>query len=182
MAGVGAARRNQMLLGHSSHEGINPTMTTTLLVAALLDQHVVVAHVGDSRCYRMRHALLKQLTIDHRASPHGLSRLSSDELRAVTPLVCLPARAVGDADLPVVDIAVEEVEAGDTLLVCSNGVSDVLSEGDMAKALMESRSSQEACRRLLEVAVQAGTDDDATALIVRLRPPPRSSSRPTGVS
>jgi PPM family protein phosphatase len=156
---------------HAGHEAkLDIPMATTLLIAMVLEREVVIGHVGDCRCYRLRHGFLKQLTEDHRSGPVELAALPAEDIDALRPLVCMPTRAVGDPPAPRVDIVSEPLQSGDVLLLCTNGVSDVIAAWELARLLLDA-DPRLACERLMARAEHAGSDDDHTAVVVRLSPP-----------
>ena len=150
-----AARRDESLRN----------MASTLVGCIFVDGHVVVASIGDSRAYRLRHAFLKQMTTDHVVHHDGLAELPIEDARAVRPLVQLLTRAVGNALSAEPDVHVEAVAERDVLLFCSNGLSDVLERHAMAEVLLGADSLEVACDRLVEAV--AGADDDVTVVLVR---------------
>lgn len=157
-----AARRDESLRN----------MASTLVGCVFVDGHVVIASIGDSRAYRLRHAFLKQMTTDHVVHREGFAELSVEDARAVRPLVQLLTRAVGNALSAEPDVHVEAIAAGDVLLVCSNGLSDALERHAMAEILLGAETLEVACERL--VAAAAGADDDVTVVLVR--PAPRENT------
>jgi PPM family protein phosphatase len=142
-------------------------MESTLFV----DDHVVIASIGDSRAYRLRHAFLKQVTTDHIVHHEGLAELPIEDARAVRPLVQLLTRAVGNALSAEPDVHVEAIAEGDVLLFCSNGLSDALERHAMAEILLDADNLEVACDRVLEATTDA--DDDVTVVLVQ--PAPRES-------
>lgn len=146
---------------------LGESIAASLLIGLLLDGQLVVAHVGDCRVYRLRHALLKQLTRDHRVCPPELDTLSTEEVDAVRPLVCVVERMLGGPVLPEVDVGMYRAGVGDTLLFCSNGLSDVLPLQSVTKILLAATDSEQACAHLIEAAKDFGAEDDMTALVVQ---------------
>lgn len=141
-------------------------MASTLVGVLFVDDHAVMANVGDSRIYRLRHAFLKQVTEDHVLQREGLSGLSPEEIAALRPLQLL-SRAVGYRDFAEPDLVTERLSAQDVFLLCSNGLSDVLERHQMAEVMARASSIEDACNLLVEAAVAAGADDDVTAVLVQ---------------
>lgn len=116
---------------------------TTLIVAHLLEEHeAYLAWVGDSRAYRARGGEVTLLTDDHKGRDGGLTRWLPDE--------------------PTPDIYTIELLEGDRLLLCTDGISDVLDDDDIADALME---EDDPAGWLVEKALEEGTTDNCTALV-----------------
>lgn len=137
-------------------------------VAALWVQHgrAVVAHVGDSRVYRMRQGKLSQLTRDHsmlnelEAQGSGLlAELLRDRISHVVTR-CISAGCNAEPDVQVVDL-----EPGDVFLLCSDGLSDVLTFDELERLLADNPPT-EAHRKLVERAYVRGGTDNITAVVV----------------
>jgi protein phosphatase len=126
----------------------------------------VIASVGNSRVYRLRHAVLTRLTEDHVVKRAGLSSLSREDVAALRPLQLL-TRAVGFADSFAPDIVTESLMPEDLFLLCSNGLSDVLERHEIGALLARATCLDEACELLAIRAVEVGADDDVTVLLVR---------------
>jgi PPM family protein phosphatase len=141
-------------------------MASTLVGAVFIDGHAVLANVGDSRIYRLRHAFLKQVTDDHVLYREGLACLSREERAAIRPLQLL-TRAVGYSDSVEPASCVEPLASGDVFLLCSDGLSDVLERHKMAEVLARTSDLDHACKALVDAALAAGAEDDVTVVLVR---------------
>jgi serine/threonine protein phosphatase PrpC len=150
-------------------------MGTTVVAAYFSpnNQRVYIAHVGDSRCYRLRGAKLTQLTTDHTLGAAGIQGKSAGVL----------SRAVGiDEDVDV-DVAMESPLPGDIYLLCSDGLSRMVKDPEMQSILESVKDLEEANRLLIEKANQGGGRDNITAILVRVddaKPslPPRVAAKP----
>jgi PPM family protein phosphatase len=147
-----------------------PAMESALMVALLAREQLVVGHVGHSRCYLWRRGELTQITRDHRRAPAGLEHLAEDERHAIRSLVCVAERGIGDAAGDDPEIATTQIEEGDVILLCSNGLSDAVPVGIMAEMLHPGLDAASTVRALLDAATRAPADDDATAIVVRVGP------------
>jgi protein phosphatase len=131
-----------------------------LSVMVLRGNHYYLAHVGDTRVYRLRGKVLKQLTIDHTWPRRDMRHV--------------PKRAVGLDSHLVVDFADGELRVGDVFLLVTDGVWDVLGDRELLDALREATRPQDAAARLVEraLAQQAGYmgRNDATAVVVAITP------------
>ena len=127
---------------------------TTLTALVLRGQGYALAHVGDTRAYLLRDAALSQLTHDHVLQhPDFQHRL---------------LRAVGAEDLVVVDYSQGDLRVADVFILVSDGVHGSVPPGRLADAAAGAGSAQELSRRLVDLAVQQGSDDNVTALVVRV--------------
>lgn len=144
-------------------------MGTTIVVTVMIEGKIYVAHVGDSRLYRLRDGALAQLTEDHSMVQELLRRgfLTPDEARTSSNKN-LVTRALG-VDMEVQpDITAFDCEAGDLYLLCTDGVTDVLADADIETALrLRAADPDHALRRLVEEANQRGGPDNITAVLVR---------------
>jgi protein phosphatase len=130
-----------------------------------------VAHVGDSRAYLLRDGTLRPLTEDHSlvAELVRSGELTRDQA-AEHPQKNLITRALGAEEEVDVDTAVLPVEAGDRILLCSDGLSDMLAEGRISEILASSPGDPEAsARSLLSAALDAGGTDNVTVVVVDLK-------------
>lgn len=140
-------------------------MGSTVVAVALEGDRLVVAHVGDSRIYRLRAGALEPLTRDHSfveqlrqmgvvERPEGMGHIIT--------------KAIGFAEDAEPDLRVEAVRPGDAILLCSDGLTDPLDD-DTIEALLGCGDAAEAAEALVEAAYEAGGTDNITALVVRVR-------------
>lgn len=163
-------------------------MGTTLVAAALGRRQVVIAHVGDSRCYLVRRGTAECLTQDHSYAAE-LRRQGLDS----SPELCAAAeqhqniltRCIGGADEITVDATILCIEPGDVLVLCSDGLWGGVGENAIGNIVQTASSAEEACRSLISAAWQAGGLDNigvAVVRVLRLAPcnelPPGSAKRP----
>ncbi len=143
-------------------------MGTTLCCVYWTHEAVLYAHVGDSRIYRFRAAKCEQLTTDHSLFAKWLSfGKIAEECVTPFPYKNVITRAIGTSTQVHPEIAVSTFEPGDLFLLCSDGLSDVLSPSDMEKILGRSDSLQQAANRLIEKAKIKGSSDNITVLIIQ---------------
>lgn len=164
-------------------------MATTVVIAWLLGDRLWVAHTGDSRLYRLRDGDLVQLTRDHSFSQELLDAgmVTEDEARLL-PAKNLVTRALGASPEIEPEIHDYDVLAGDVLLLCSDGLTEMVLHGEIAtlmKALLPDIT--EAARRLVDMANEAGGRDNTSVVLVRVSGagtpevrPVRSSSENAG--
>ena len=144
--------------------------TLTAMVLAWPTAHIV--HVGDSRLYRMRAGVLEQLTTDHTVVAHlvELGRLSPADVDE-HPKKNLITRAVGPHDQIDVEAAQVPLAAGDTFLICSDGLTSALDEQRILETLQSSEDAAAIADRLVHQAVGAEASDNVTAVVVRAAGP-----------
>ncbi len=142
-------------------------MGTTLAVLVLRDNKAIVGHVGDSRVYRLRDGLLEQLTEDH-SLYNELLQGGAPNLppKSRFPMANVITRAIGRPSNAEPDTTVFDVEEGDTFLLCTDGLSEVL-EPDVIATILELLPPEEAAKSLVLESYSAGSRDNITALVVK---------------
>lgn len=170
------ANANQAVLQAARHNLSYAGMGTTLVVAVLRGSRLFVGHIGDSRCYRMRQQLV-QITKDH--------SLLQEQLDAglITPAQAtfstqrnLVTRALGIEEVVALELNEFAVEAGDTYLLCSDGLSDMVDDASIARITGADGSLRERARQLVDAANACGGRDNITVLLVQAHADPRKPS------
>jgi serine/threonine protein phosphatase PrpC len=138
-------------------------MGSTVVALRLTRDDAVIAHVGDSRVYRLRDGALAQLTIDH-------SMVAQLEASGIKPDPSFPWRHVVTRALGTQtsepEVQRQEIAAGDVFLLCSDGLSEVL-EAEQIAALLAA-PAEAACRALVDAAFAAGSRDNISVVVVRV--------------
>jgi PPM family protein phosphatase len=144
-------------------------MGTTITAALVTEEGVAVGHVGDSRAYRLRQGRLEQLTEDHSlvADLVRSGRLSPDEADA-HPQRSVITRALGTDPEVDVDSFTADAEAGDVFLLCSDGLTTMVDEEQIAETIARSSSLEQATKALVKAANRAGGEDNVTVVLFRL--------------
>jgi serine/threonine protein phosphatase PrpC len=140
-------------------------MGTTVAVLKLDARAAVHGHVGDSRIYRLRAGALDQLTIDH--SMAAQLQAQGIDPGADFPYAHVVTRALG-APASEPDLATRDVRPGDVYLLCTDGLSGALAPADIA-ALLAGPDARAVCAALVDAAFAAGSRDNITAIVVRVR-------------
>ena len=142
-------------------------MGTTLSVLVLFKGYALIAHVGDSRIYRLRNSGLKQLTEDETMAQLSVEMgyLKPEEVPG-HPQGHILTQALGVGGLEEVNTRIEKVEAGDIYLLCSDGLYDMVSDNRIHEILQESERMQHGCERLVKAALQNGGKDNVTVILV----------------
>src|SRR3984885_11334038 len=160
---------------HSVHRSAeqNPAragMGTTLVAMATRGNHAWVAHVGDSRCYRLRDDRLERLTHDHSLVDEQVRLGQLTPAQAETsPMRNVITRAVGTQDEVDADVIDFVVAPGDLYLLASDGLMREVDDQHIAGILHTAEDLQQTCAQLIETANQAGGRDNITCVLVRGR-------------
>jgi protein phosphatase len=142
-------------------------MGTTLTAARSFGHDLLIAHVGDSRAYLFREGKLHRLTRDHTYAQllieSGLLEAGeAARSRAHHILTNVLGGSTAHVD---VDVDMLPLHNRDRLLLCSDGLTDVVDDHTIAKTLFESQASSEACQRLLQLALEGGGPDNVTVIM-----------------
>jgi protein phosphatase len=144
-------------------------MGTTITALWLEDSQVSIAHVGDSRAYLFRDGELRRLTQDHTLVDELVRRGKlTEEQAAEHPQRSIITRALGPEPDVDVDTVTYEVRAGDVLLLCSDGLTAMVSEERIAKVLASAPTLEQAGNQLIDEANAAGGRDNITVVACRL--------------
>ena len=148
-------------------------MGTTIVAARFYDGRVGVAHVGDSRCYRMREHKLEQLTRDHSYVQDQLEKgLISEEDARHSPQKNLITRALGIDAIAEADVQEFRTRPGDIYLLCSDGLSDLVDDDSLQTALSTDKPPADHIKFLIDAANANGGRDNISVIIVRVGDPP----------
>ena len=144
-------------------------MGTTLVAAAFYDDRMTVAHVGDSRMYRLRDGRLEQVTRDHSLLQELIDKgfYTPEEARQSLNKN-LVTRAMGIEMSVVPDFQEEMVKPGDIYLLCSDGLSDLVDDSEIARTLQKySENLEEAAMALVQRANDNGGKDNISVILAR---------------
>lgn len=146
-------------------------MATTCTAALIAGPTAVLAHVGDSRAYLMRGTEIRQLTVDHSVVAelvrHGTLSPGAAGGHAQRHVL---TRALGTAPEVQIDVLAVPLRARDTFLLVSDGVHSAVAPEEMADIVRATRDATEACRMLVGLANARGGTDNASVVLVRVRP------------
>ncbi len=143
-------------------------MGTTLVALFAVEDGVYIAHVGDSRVYRIRERRIEQLTEDHSLlnDYKKMKRLTEEEI-ANFPHKNVIVRALGMKDTVKVDTRFEAPQAGDLMLLCSDGLCGPVTDERMLEIVQGARDLPLAAQRLIETANENGGPDNITCVLAR---------------
>ena len=164
---IRAANRTIYELSRSEHERAG--MGTTLTAAYLDGAELAIAHVGDSRAYLFRDQTLRRLTQDHSLVQELVNRGKlTEEQAAEHPQRSIITRALGPEPDVEVDTSTHPVRAGDVLLLCSDGLTSMISEDQITQILASAPDLESAAQRLIAAANEAGGRDNITVILFSL--------------
>ncbi|MGW4629241.1 PP2C family protein-serine/threonine phosphatase [Streptomyces rubiginosohelvolus] len=141
-------------------------MGTTLTALLWTGQRLGLVHVGDSRAYLLRDGVLTQITQDHTWVQRLVDEGRITEEEATThPQRSLLMRALGSGDHVEPDLSIREVRTGDRYLICSDGLSGVVSHQTMEETLASYQGPQETIQELIQLALRGGGPDNITCIV-----------------
>ena len=142
-------------------------MGTTLVAALICDDEATLVNVGDSRAYGINRNGIRLLTKDHSLVQMMVDRGDlTPEVAKNYPGKNLITRAIGTEPLVMCDIFHKEVSRGDYLLLCTDGLSNVMDDQEILFEVVHGVNKQHCCRRLLDIAKNRGAPDNVTSILV----------------
>ena len=166
----GIAEANRRVFSQAEREASLHGMGTTLVSLLVRAGRVWIAHVGDSRCYRLRAGSLERMTQDHSLVDEQvrLGQMTPSEAE-MSPLRNVITRAVGTRETVTPDVDESATEPGDLFLLCSDGLTKEVAEERLAGLLSGDASDLPAlCQKLIDEANDEGGSDNITAILVRI--------------
>lgn len=153
----------------SSREERYRHMGTTIVAALLQEANIIIGHVGDSRAYKISEGAMEQLTVDHTLVNELVKsgQLSKDE--AVNhPRRNVLTRAIGTDAHVEIDVQAVKWSSCDTLLLCSDGLTNMVSENEIVGAIMnEELELEDKADHLIQLALNGGGDDNITVVLIQ---------------
>jgi protein phosphatase len=148
-------------------------MGTTLVMGVFQDARTLIGHVGDSRCYRLREGALVQLTRDHSLLQEQIDAgLLTPEQAQFATHKNLVTRALGVEDTVLLEVSEYRAEEGDLFLLCSDGLTDMMSDERIAAILVTAGTLEEKCHALVDAANDFGGRDNISVILVHARSKP----------
>ncbi len=171
------SRLQEMIIANPAVEG----MGTTLTALFWSDGHAAVCHIGDSRGYLLREGELYQITHDHTLvqSLVDEGRISADDV-STHPQRSLLLRALDGRSVAEPDLSVHEGLAGDRYLLCSDGLSGVVSDETLRDTLASIEDPEAVTRQLIDLALHGGGPDNITCIVADVVDTATSRVPPTG--
>jgi len=145
-------------------------MATTLVACALRYDQAIVSHIGDSRCYLVRQGKARQVTQDHTLvnEQRKMGLISADEIADSDSRHVL-IRSLGPEMFVSPDTTALTLQAGDVLVLCTDGLHDEMKEPMIAEIVSQKKSMDEIARELVAKAVEIDGGDNTTAQVIRVR-------------
>jgi serine/threonine protein phosphatase PrpC len=148
------------------------SMGTTVVSLFFRKDLAYIAHVGDSRIYRVREGELEQMTEDHSLLNDyiKMGKLTPEEIENF-PHKNVIVRALGMKDTVQVDVRAEKIRIGDIFLLCSDGLSGMVTDEELLRIMLENPEElQTACAKMIALANQNGGNDNITAVLAKVVP------------
>lgn len=143
-------------------------MGTTLVIGVFQDSRLMMGHIGDSRCYRLRGDDFAQITKDHSLLQEQMDAgLITPEQAATSMNKNLVTRALGVEDTVLLEVNEHRVEPGDIYLMCSDGLSDMVDDAGIAKVLMGAATLEQKAKQLVDTANANGGRDNISVLLAQ---------------
>jgi serine/threonine protein phosphatase PrpC len=146
-------------------------MGTTLTVAATIGSDLFLSHIGDSRAYLLRGEKLHQLTKDHTLAQAlidaGIAGPNDPSTRAMRHVLTAALGSTGERTDPQVQRL--QLSDDDQLLLCTDGLTEMVTDNDISVVLADANSSQAACQALIDLALAGGGKDNITVVLARYR-------------
>ncbi len=163
-------KANETILEYAAGHATASGMGTTLVAARFIEGKFTIAHVGDSRIYLLRGGSLLQLTEDHSLVMEQVRRgiLTVEEAKKSSAQHII-TRALGTEDNSPPDLAEFPAEDGDILLLTTDGVLRHLEDDQIQTILANTTPLQAVCDKLIEAALEAGGEDNATCLLIGVK-------------
>lgn len=164
-----AEKANQAVFLRSVTEEECRGMGTTLVAAVADEERISVLNIGDSRCYLIDSESIKQVTRDHSLVSDLVARgdITPEEARS-HPRKNLITRALGVERMIRADLFELERNAGSVLLLCSDGLSNMVTDPELLYEIIHGGALESCCQRLLDIALSRGAPDNVTAVVMQL--------------
>lgn len=164
---------NRMIFEAAQKHAAQRGMGATVVAIWINDQRLSVAHVGDSRVYLLRAGELQQITDDHSLVAEQVRRgILTKEQAESSDMQSVLIRALGIEPEVQVDADEHLLMEGDTLVLCSDGLSRMVSDLEIASTLLSRTGMQSTADRLIELANEYGGEDNVSVVLVRVEPRP----------
>ena len=145
-------------------------MGTTLVVAVFQAERLVLGHIGDSRCYRLRSGEFQQITKDHSLLQEQIEAgLITPEQALTSANKNLVTRALGVEDSVLLDVSEHRVEVGDVYMMCSDGLSDMVRDQPIADIMVSDVSLEQKATRLIAAANEGGGRDNISVVLMHAK-------------
>lgn len=158
---------NALIYRHAQSNKECEGMGTTIVSVVCLDEHLIIAHIGDSRCYVFRQQTIEQVTEDH-SLVNALvqsGQLSKDDA-ATHPRRNVVLRALGSEEKVNMDVQTVPLEKGIKVLLCSDGLTDKIRDEELSEIVPEDKPIEEIGRKLIDLANERGGEDNISLILL----------------
>lgn len=154
---------------YQARQNASNDMGTTLVLGLLIGTQAYLTHLGDSRIYLVNQGSIKQLTTDHSLVQHmvTIGQITEDEAR-YHPQRNVIYRSLGEKPVVEVNCFTQQLFPHDRLLLCSDGLTNLLDDQMLQKIILEANSPQAACDLLIEAANSAGGEDNISVIVIEV--------------
>jgi serine/threonine protein phosphatase PrpC len=168
---VGIKMANQRIFEAAAKDARLKGMGTTVVISQIAGDRLYIAHVGDSRCYRIRGEDVHQMTRDHSLlEDYKDARPDmSDEEQRKFPHKNVITRALGMRETVQVDVSADDIQDGDVFVLCSDGLSGMVDNKKLVETVRKAGDLETAVSSLVDAANQAGGSDNITVLALECK-------------
>ena len=161
---------NEAIYHKAAHEPDFRGMGTTMVAAILSGEKAQILNIGDSRAYRINEEGISKVTRDHSLVEDLVCRgeITREEAR-LHPQKNLITRALGSEKAARTDLYELTLEPGEFLLLCTDGLSNVLTDQELLYEVLHGGEPEDCCQRLLKAAMSRGAPDNVTAALIQIR-------------
>lgn len=159
---------NERILRHAAAFPETKGLGSTLTLAVVKGSLAIIGNIGDSRTYRVRDGAIESLTRDHSLVAHlaAIGQIEPEDVYS-HPHRSYIYRALGTEEEAQPDIFTERLRSGDTLLLCSDGLWEMVRDGSIERAALEAKSPDEAATQLVELANSNGGEDNISVIVIK---------------
>lgn len=162
-------KANTKVFNMSKEKKENSGMGTTLIAAVLIENKLYIGHIGDSRVYKITEDEIKKITTDHSLVEElyksgSLTKEEADK----HPKRNIITRALGCGSSIEVDTYIEAVKENDIILMCTDGLTNMVNEEEIKKIVQDNIDLEGICGKLIEATNKYGGEDNATIIIFRI--------------
>lgn len=166
---VAVANANRAIFEEANTNTQCAGMGTTLVVGVFRDNYLVLGHIGDSRCYRLRNGRIEQITRDHSLLQEQMDAgWITPEEAAISSIKNLVTRALGVEEHAMLEVNIYDVQVGDLYLMCSDGLSDMMSEAAIGRIASSSLEIEQRAIGLINAANEMGGRDNISVLMIEI--------------
>jgi len=165
-----AEKANEAVFHKALHDPECRGMGTTMVAAVVRDRRASVLNIGDSRCYRVGGEGIVKLTRDHSLVEDLVNRgeITPEQARQ-HPQKNLITRCLGSERQARTDLYEVELREGEFLLLCTDGLSNTLTDQELLYEILHGGTPESCCQRMLDIALERGAPDNVTAVLIQIQ-------------